>query len=63
MAYWSAVVAAIVYCVVSVALRTVFCVDNVAMTGDAEPSYDCTIYVVLDLLDILGESLHVVPKG
>ena len=63
MAYWSAVVAAIVYCVVRVALGTVFCVDNITMTGDTEPPYDCTVYVVLDLLDILGESLHVVPKG
>ena len=63
IAYWSAIIAMIVGCVVSVALRTMFRIDDVAMTDDAESPYDSMVYVVLELLDVLGESLNVIPEG
>ena len=62
IAYRSAVVAAIVCCVVSVALRTVFCIDDVAVTDNTESPYNVVMNVMLKLLDVLRESLDIVPK-
>ena len=62
IAYRSAIIATIIGCVVSVTLRTMFHVNNVAMTDDAESPYDDTMDVVLELLNILCKSLNVVPK-